>query len=318
MRTMRGLSALALVVTVAAACSSGTTTSASPSSAASVAPSVASMAPSVSPSAAACAPGTIKTATAGKLTIGTDNPAYPPYYAARKGGNTAPWDKDGGDPTTGEGFESAVAYAVAQQLGFTKDNVVWVVAPFNTVIAPGPKSFDFDINQVTYTAARADANDLTGGYYTFNQTVVVLKSGPFAKATTVAALKTAKLGAQTGTTSLDAINNVIKPTAKVSIYDSNDAAVQALSAKQIDGIVVDLPTSWYVTGVQAPDTVAIGQLGTKAGGAPEHFSLLLNKGSALTACLNQAIAALQTAGTLSALSDQWLPDKTSPVAELLP
>jgi polar amino acid transport system substrate-binding protein len=321
MRMLKGFAALASAAAFAAACSSGgPSATPSPTPAPSLAPSIApSVAPSPAPTATpdACAVGSLKTATTGKLTIGTDNPAYPPYYAPRTGGNTQPWDKDGGDPTTGEGFESAVAYAVASHLGFSNDSVVWVVAPFNTVIAPGPKPFDFDINQVTYTAARAQDNDLTDGYYTFSQTVVVLKTGPFAKVTAVSGLKAARLGAQVGTTSLDAISKVIKPTSAASIYDTNDAAIQALESKQIDGVVVDLPTSWYVTGVQAPDTIAIGQLGTAAGGAPEHFSLLLDKGSALTPCLNRALAAIGPAA-LGALEDKWLPVKTNPVPELQP
>jgi polar amino acid transport system substrate-binding protein len=323
MRILKGVTALALVAAFAAACSSGgASPSAVPSQAPSVAPSVASVAPSEAPTPSptpdACAPANLALKTAGKLTIGTDNPAYPPYYAARTGGNTPPWDKDQGDPTTGEGFESAVAYAVAQQLGYAKEDVVWVVAPFNTAIAPGPKAFDFDINQISYTPDRAQSNDLTDGYYTFNQTVVVRKDSAFAKVTTVSGLKDAKLGAQVGTTSLAAIQNVVKPTKEASVYDSNDAAIQALEAKQIDGVVVDLPTAYFLTTIQAPDTTIAGQLGTAAGGAPEHFSLLLDKGSALTPCLNTAIAALQGAGTLDALRNKWLPDKTNPVAELKP
>jgi polar amino acid transport system substrate-binding protein len=302
-----------------AACTGGATTrpaSLAPSAATTSASVEASVAPSAS--ADACARDSLKLTTAGKLTIGTDNPAYPPYFASNPAGNTAPWDKDQGDPTTGRGFESAVAYAVADKLGFAKADVVWVVAPFNTVIAPGPKAFDFDINQVSYTVERASANDLTDGYYTFNQTLVVRKDSKFAKVTSVAGLKAAKLGAQVGTTSLTAINKVIKPTTQASVYDSNDAAIQALEAKQIDGIVVDLPTAYFLTTIQAPDTAIAGQLGTAAGGASEHFSLLLDKGSTLTPCLNAAIAALQQAGTLDELRDKWLPDKTHPVPELQP
>jgi polar amino acid transport system substrate-binding protein len=302
------------------ACVGGAGTTPSPSSAApSVAPSTAaSVVPSVAPSANPCAKDTLKLTAPGRLTIGTDNPAYPPYYASNKAGNTKPWDKDQGDPTTGEGFESAVAYAVADKLGFGKGDVVWVVAPFNTAIAPGPKAFDFDINQVSYTPDRATANDLTDGYYEFNQTVVVRKDSKFAKVTSVAGFKNAKLGAQVGTTSLAAIQNVIKPATEASVYDSNDAAIQALEAKQIDGMLVDLPTAYFLTTIQTSDTAIAGQLGTAAGGAPEHFSLLLDKGSTLTPCLNDAIGALKTAGTLDQLRDKWLPDKTSPVAQLQP
>ena len=325
MRSALTSTTILLVAVALSACSTGGGASPSASSAAiaTAPPSVAASAsavPSEAPSATpdACAKDNLTTKAAGKLTVGTDNPAYPPYYASRTGGNTPPWDKDQGDPTTGEGFESAVAFAVAEKLGFAKTDIVWVVAPFNTVIAPGPKAFDFDINQVSYTPERADANDLTDGYYTFNQTVVVRKDSSFAKVTSVAGLKAAKLGAQVGTTSLAAITNVIKPTTQASVYDSNDAAIQALEAKQIEGMVVDLPTAYFLTTIQTKDTLIAGQLGTAAGGAPEHFSLLLDKGSALTPCLNSAIAALQQAGTLDQLRDKWLPDKTNPVPEMQP
>jgi polar amino acid transport system substrate-binding protein len=317
MRTTVRFSVALLATLVLAACSSGATPS--PSSVASASPSVAASEPaSVAPSVDACAKDSLTTLTAGKLTIGTDNPAYPPYFASNPAGNAEPWDKDQGDPNTGEGFESAVAFAIADQLGFTKADVVWVVAPFNTAIAPGPKAFDFDINQVSFTTDRAASNDLTDGYYEFNQTVVVRKDSAFAKVTSVAGLKDAKLGAQVGTTSLAAIENVIKPTNQASVYDSNDAAIQALEAKQIDGMLVDLPTAYFLTTIQTDDTTIAGQLGTAAGGAPEHFSLLLDKGSALTPCLNAAIGKLKTAGTLEELRDKWLPDKSSPVAELQP
>ena len=320
MRRAIPVTALLLASLAVGACTSGATptpSSAAPSAAASTA---ASVSPSVAPSATpdACAKDNLKLTTAGKLTIGTDNPAYPPYFAQNPAGNAKPWDKDQGDPNTGEGFESAVAYAVADKLGFAKADVVWVVAPFNTVIAPGPKAFDFDIGQVSYTPERATANDLTDGYYEFNQTVVVRKDSSFAKVTSVAGFKDAKLGAQVGTTSLAAIQNVIKPTTQASVYDSNDAAIQALEAKQIDGMLVDLPTAYFLTTIQTSDTAIAGQLGTAAGGAPEHFSLLLDKGSALTPCLNQVLATLKSAGTLDTLRDKWLPDKTNPVPELQP
>ena len=320
MRRAYPLTALLLASLAVGACTSG---GASQSPAGSTAPSVApstaaSVVPSVAPSADACAKGSLKLTAAGKLTIGTDNPAYPPYFAQNPAGNAAPWDKDQGDPNTGEGFESAVAYAIADKLGFAKGDVAWVVAPFNTAIAPGPKAFDFDINGVSFTAERAASNDLTDGYYEFNQTVVVRKDSTFAKVTSVAGFKDAKLGAQVGTTSLAAIQNVIKPTAEAAVYDSNDAAIQALEAKQLDGLLVDLPTAYFLTTIQTEDTTIAGQLGTAAGGAPEHFSLLLDKGSALTPCLNSAIGALKAAGTLDELRDKWLPDKTSPVAELQP
>jgi polar amino acid transport system substrate-binding protein len=319
---------LALVVVLAAACSSGggssQSASAAPSSAApsaSVAPSVsasatASASASASPSADACATGTLATKTAGKLTIGTDNPAYPPYYLPRDGGNTDPWDKDQGDPTTGKGFESSIAYAVAHKLGFADDAVTWVVVPFTNSFAPGPKTFDFDINQVANKPERAQGADLSESYYDGNQAVIVAKGGKFASATTLSGLKDAKLGAQIGTTSLDAIENVIKPTAEAMVYDTNDAAIAALKAKQIDGIVIDLPTAFFVTEIQTEGNTIIGQIGTAAGATPEQWSLVLEKDSPITACVNAAVTALRADGTLTNLRDQWLEDKT--VAELQP
>ena len=182
--------------------------------------------------------------------------------------------------------------------------------PFNNSYAPGPKTFDFDLNQVTATAARAESADLTDGYYFGPQTVVTLKSSPFAKATTIAELQSAKFGAQVGTTSLDAINNVIKPTKEASVFDSNDAAVQALGNKQIDAIMVDLPTSDYITNVQLDKATVVGTLDQ---GTPEHFSAVLAKDSPLTACVNGAIKALTDAGTLGGLVAKYLPFSTAPV-----
>jgi polar amino acid transport system substrate-binding protein len=321
MRTTR-IPLIAAVAMLAAACSGGgaASPSAAPSSAPSSAapsasaPASASVVPSTSPSASAdaCAKDSLATKTAGKLTIGTDNPAYPPYYLPRDGGNTEPWDKDGGDPTTGKGFESAVAYAVADKLGFGPDAVTWTVVPFLNSFAPGPKPFDYYIGQVANKPDRAQGADLSESYYDGNQAVIVAESSKFVAAKTIADLKDAKLGAQIGTTSLDAIDNVIKPTTQASIYDTNDAALTALKAKQIDGIVVDLPTSFYMTEVQTKGNKVIGQLGEATGATPEHWSLVLEKGSALTMCVDQAVTALRDAGTLIQIRDQWLEDKTIP------
>ena len=252
-------------------------------------------APSPSPSADACAKDSLATKTAGKLTIGTDNPAYPPYYLPREGGNTEPWDKDQGDPTTGKGFESAIAFAVADKLGFTPDEVTWIVVPFANSFKPGPKEFDYYINQVANKPERAETADLSESYYDGNQAVIVAQTSKFVSAKTIAELKDAKLGAQVGTTSLDAIENVIKPTNEASIYDTNDAALTALKAKQIDGIVVDLPTSFYMTEVQTKGNTIVGQLGQATGATPEHWSLVLEKDSPLTACVDQAVTALRDA-----------------------
>ena len=320
MRTTR-IPLIAAAALLVAACSggAGASPSAAPSSAApsSAAPSAsasasASVAPSTSPSADACAKDSLATKTAGKLTIGTDNPAYPPYYLPREGGNTEPWDKDQGDPTTGKGFESAIAFAVADKLGFTPDEVTWIVVPFANSFKPGPKEFDYFINQVANKPERAQTADLSESYYDGNQAVIVAQTSKFVSAKTIAELKDAKLGAQVGTTSLDAIENVIKPTNEASIYDTNDAALTALKAKQIDGIVVDLPTSFYMTEVQTNGNTIIGQLGQATGATPEHWSLVLEKDSPLTACVDQAVTALRDAGTLTTIRDQWLQDKTIP------
>jgi polar amino acid transport system substrate-binding protein len=317
MRTTRGVIALALVAALAAACSGGG--AASPSAAASAAaPSVApatdapsaaaSEAPSVepSPSADACATDTLAVKTPGTLTIGADNPAYPPYFATREGGNTPPWEDSDftGDPTTGEGFESAVGYAIAEELGFAAEAVTWIPVPFVNSYAPGPKDFDIYLSQVSAKPERAEAADLSDGYYDVLQSVVGLKDTPIASATTITALKDFTFGAQVGTTSYDTIVEVIQPTNDPQVFDTNDLAVKALKNGQIDGIVVDLPTADFVTNVQVPKAVAVGKFDT---GTDEHFSAVLEKGSALTPCVDAAIAALQEAGTLDALVDEHLP-----------
>lgn len=304
--------ALALTALIAVAACTGSSASPTPVPA-TLAPASqppASEAASPSPSANACARTALTLVAPGKLTIGTDNPAFPPYFAPKTGGNTPPWDASQGDPATGEGFESAVGYAIADKLGFTKDEVAWVVVPFNSSYAPGPKTFDFDLNQVTATPARAESADLSDGYYFGPQTVVTLKTSTFAKATTLAELQSARFGAQVGTTSYDAINSVIKPTKAASVFDTNDAAIQALGNKQLDAIVVDLPTAAFITNVQLDGSTIVGQLDQ---GTPEHFSAVLAKGSPLTACVNVAIKTLTDDGTLAALVAKWLPFSTVPV-----
>jgi polar amino acid transport system substrate-binding protein len=311
MRRALPITALLLSSLVLGACTSGATSSPSsaapsigPSAAASVA---ASVAPSPSPDA--CAKDTLTLKTAGKLTIGTDNPAYPPYFQIPSGTATPPWEL--GDPTNGEGFESAFAYALAAKLGFDKADVVWTVVPFDNSFAPGAKSFDLDVNQVSYKAERAQAVDLSDGYYTLNQSIVALKANALASAKTIADLKGYKFGAQVGTTSLDTINDVIAPTAAAMVYNSNDDAVAALKAKQIDGLVVDLPTAFYVTAAQVENSVIVGQFAPPTGADAEHFSVVLAKGSPLTSCVNAAIAAMKSDGSLDAITKEWLSDKAS-------
>ena len=305
---------LGVVSLLLAACGPGgsTTAPSSPSSAAPTQPASLAPAETVEPTQDACAPASLATKTAGTLTIGTDNPAYPPYFQAREGGNTEPWDPSQGDPTTGKGFESATAYAIAEQLGFTSDQVAWIAVRFNKSFAPGPKDFDIYINQVTFTQDRAENADLSDGYYFGNQTVVVMKDSEFAGATTLTQLKDAELGAQVGTTSLATIEDVIQTTPGASVFDSTDDAIDSMKNGQIDGLVVDLPTAGFITTVQAPRSMILGQIGEAAGGQPEHFSLVLELDSPLTACVNTAIAALDADGTLDALSNEWLPFNSAP------
>ena len=238
-----------------------------------------------------CAPANLKTHSSGVLTVATDTPAYEPWFVDNK-------------PSNGKGFESAVAYAVAKQLGFPADKVKWVHAAFNSVIAPTPKTFDFDINEVSITAKRAKIIDFSSGYYDVAQAIVTLKSSKFAHVTTIAGLKGAKLGAQKGTTSFDAINQVIRPSRTPAEYPTNDLAVEALQNGQIDGLVVDLPTGLYVTAAQVKGSVIAGQLPVT--GTPEQFGLVLEKGSPLTSCVTKAVDALRADGTLTALQKQWL------------
>ena len=311
MRSAVTSSVVLLVAVLAAACSTtGASPAASTAASAATSPSAAaseSTAPSGSPDA--CAKDNLTTTAAGKLTIGTDNPAYPPYFQIPDGTPTAPWEL--GDPTNGQGFESAFAYALADKLGFAKTDVAWVVVPFDNSFAPGPKTFDIDVNQVSYKAERAQAVDLSDGYYTLNQSIVALKDNGLASAKTVADLKAFKFGAQVGTTSLDTINNVIAPSAAAMVYTTNDEAIAGLKAKQIDGLVVDLPTSFYVTAVQVENSVIVGQFAPPTGADAEHFSVVLAKGSPLTACVNAAIATMKSDGSLDAITKEWLSDKAS-------
>jgi polar amino acid transport system substrate-binding protein len=252
---------------------------------------------------ASCAKGDLNLVSSGTLTIGTDNPAFPPWFG---GTPKSPWKVS--DPRSGKGYESAVAYAVAKQLGFTKDEVSWKHVPFNNSFAPGPKSFDFDINQISFTPARAKVVDFSDSYYDVNQSVVVNKGTPIASAKTVAALKPYELGAQLGTTSYQYIQQNIKPSKKPSVFPSNAGAVQALKNKQIDGLVVDLPTAFYVTAVQVPNSKVLGQFPAQPGG--EHFGMVFQKGNSLVRCVNSALSKLRDNGTLKQLQQQWLAKAT--------
>lgn len=303
--------ALVALLAVAACSTTGASPSASPSAEPSAPPSASAPASAEpSPTLDACAKENLTTVTPGTLTIGTDNPAYPPYFDPPGDGETAtdPWEL--GDPTNGRGFESAVAYAIADELGFAKEEVVWTYVPFNNSFAPGEKTFDFDINQISYTAERAQAVDMSEGYYFLNQALVAVEGTPIASATSVADLQQYRLGAQVGTTSLAYISEQIQPTTEPSVYDTNDAAIAALNAGQIDGIVVDLPTAFFITAAQMDDGVIVGQF-PAAEGEQEYFSLVLAKDSPLTDCVNGAIAALKESGELEAITQEWLSDKAN-------
>ncbi|MBO4255997.1 ABC transporter substrate-binding protein [Streptomyces griseorubiginosus] len=241
-----------------------------------------------------CAKGELATKASGKLTIATDEPAYEPWFKDDK-------------PANGKGFESAVAYAVAQQLGYDKSAVVWQSVPFNKAFAPGVKTFDFDINQVSISAERKKAVDFSSGYYEVRQAVIALKGSKAAKATGIADLKNLKLGAQVGTTSLNYISDVVKPSQEAAAYSKNDQAISALKNGQVDAIVTDLPTAFYVTAAQVTNAKIVGQFENQ-GGTPEQFGLVLDKGSALTSCVSSAVDALRKDGTLAKLEKQWLSD----------
>jgi polar amino acid transport system substrate-binding protein len=252
-------------------------------------------APAASPAGSAspaCTPDQLRTVAAGKLTVATDNPAYPPWFVDNK-------------PENGQGFESAMAYAVATRLGYTNDAVVWTRVGFNAAIQPGPKSFDFDINEFSITEDRKKAVDFSAPYYDVAQAVVALKSSKIAGADSVAGLKGAKLGAQVGTTSYTAITQSIKPAPAPQVYNTNDDAIKALQNGQIDGLVVDLPTAFYITSAQVDNSVIVGQL-PQAPGTPEQFGLVLDKDSPVTACVSRAVDALRADGTLARLARQWL------------
>lgn len=276
----------------AAATSSGG--AASSSSGASSAPGSATALP------AACTPDKMQTKKAGTLTIATDQPVYEPWFVDNK-------------PENGKGFEGAVAYAVAKELGYATGQVSWVRAHFDAVISPAPKNFDFDINEFSITPDRAKVVDFSSGYYDVTQAIVTVKGSKIATASSVADLKAAHLGAQIGTTSLDAINDQIKPAQQPAVFQTNDAAVQALQNGQIDGIVTDLPTAFYMSSAQVKNGVLVGQLPQPPGQRPEQFGLLLEKGSSITSCVSAAVDALRADGTLSKLADQWLTKAGAPV-----
>ena len=249
---------------------------------------------SAAPTAAAtatdtCTKDTLATLTPGTLTIATGEPAYYPWVIDDK-------------PESGQGFEAAVAYAVATKLGYANADVTWVRTTFDGAIAPGPKEFDFNLQQYTITDERKNAVDFSSPYYTTPQAIVAVKGGKLDGVTTIAELKDAKLGAGVGTTAIDLITTTVGGTPQV--FNDNAAAVAALKNGQIDGVVVDLPTAFYLSGVEVENGIIAGQF--PLSGSGDNFGLLLAKGSPLTACVSQAVDALKADGTLDSIAATWL------------
>ncbi|HWQ23401.1 MAG TPA: ABC transporter substrate-binding protein [Gaiellaceae bacterium] len=248
-----------------------------------------------------CAKSSLNLLQPGKLTLATDNPAFPPWWG---GGETRkPWKVS--NPYSGQGYESAVAYAVARQLGFAKGEVEWRAVPFAQSFRPGKKNFDWYMAQVSYTPERDKAVDFSNAYYFVNQALVGRKGTGIARARSIADLRPYRLGAQLGTTSYQYIVDFIRPSSKPLAYDTNDLAVQALKNGQIDGIVVDLPTAFYVTAVQVEDGVIVGQFPNR-GGSRERFGMVFEQGNPLRRCVNKALNRLWANGTIKALQNRWL------------
>jgi polar amino acid transport system substrate-binding protein len=248
------------------------------------------------PAAPKCDKADLQLASSGQLTVGTDKPAFPPYF-------------EDDDPTNGKGFESAVAYAIADQLGFDKSEVKWKVVPFNASFKPGPKDFDFDVNQISITEPRKRAVDFSEPYYESPQAVIAQKKAPASNATSLADLKDASIGVQIGTTSLDAVNASIQPSKQPKVFDDSNAVVTALKQGQVDAAVVDLPTALFLTAVEIPSAKVVGQFSAPGG---DTWGALLEKDSPLTECVSKAITDLKDSGELDKITEQWMGSETAP------
>jgi polar amino acid transport system substrate-binding protein len=303
MRVRTGIAAVSVVLLPLAACapaddSSGTTasdddnTSAPPTSAAPSDTGSVTSEPSPTEAAVMTPECTAALKNAGQLTVGTDSPAYDPWFSDN-------------DPTNGKGFESAVAYAVAGRLGFSSDQVAWVKVPCNTSYKPGDKEFDFDINQISITPERAKVVDFSDGYYTAAQAVIAIKGTDITGATSIGDLAGFKLGAQTGTTSLQVIRDDIHAQDDPAVFEDTNAAKQALVNGQVDGIVADLPTAFYITAAEIKNSVIVGQF-VSPSSEPEQFGMLFEKGDPLVGCVDAALAAMTADGTLDQIQQQWL------------
>ena len=237
-----------------------------------------------------------KTVADGVLTIGTGSPAYGPWVVDDK-------------PESKQGFEAAVAYAVAEELGYSDANVKWVRTTFDEAIQPGKKNFDFNLQQYSITDERKQTVSFSDGYYTTNQAIVGLTDSAAKGVTTLAAIKKLKLGAQAGTTSLDYINNVIKPDTEPFVYDDNAGAKAALEAKQIDAAIFDLPTALYVSAVEIEGSSVLGQFPADATAKADEFGLVFDLDNPLVSCVNTALAAIKESGSLAEITSTWLSSK---------
>jgi polar amino acid transport system substrate-binding protein len=246
-----------------------------------------------------CGPSNMTLLKSGTLTIGTDNPAFPPYFG---GAEKKPWKIS--NPYSGQGYESAFAYAVASQLGFAKKQVAWTPLVWTASFKPGKKPFDIYLAQISYLPERAKNAAFSNSYYFVNQAVVANAGTPITRVKTMAGLRPYKLGVTIGTTAYDYVNSFVKPSQKPNVYDSQTDAVSALNAKQIDGIVVDFPSTGYIVNVQLKNGVIVGRLPTR--GTREHFGLVLPKDSPNLRCVNRAVNRLWANGTIKALQKKWI------------
>jgi polar amino acid transport system substrate-binding protein len=251
--------------------------------------------------AAACAEG--KTLEDGTLTIATGEPAFPPYVV-----DDAPENK--------QGFEAAVAWAVAEQMGFGDDSVTWVRTTFDEAIQPGTKNFDFNLQQYSISPERAEVVSFSDPYYSTNQAIVALDGSPAEGATSIDDLKDVRFGVQAGTTSLEFATEVIQPDSEVQVYNDNAAAKAALEADQIDAIVADLPTALYISAVEIEGSSVVGQFPLEAGGQSDQFGMVFEKDNPLVECVNLALAALTESGELQAITEEWM--VTDDVAPVIP
>jgi polar amino acid transport system substrate-binding protein len=293
---MRQMSVAAMAAIAVLAASAGLAGCASESSSSSASPTGAAAAGgSSSAAAASCTNSAIQDQlfAKGQLTVATDKPVYPPWFVDNK-------------PTNGQGYESAVAYAVADQLGFSKSQVTWAYEPFDSSYAPGTKKFDFDINEISYSAARAQAVTFSDSYYDVQQALVALKGSPIVSKHSPADLKGYVYGDQVGTTSLTFINSQIQPAKTPKVFETLNDVKQALGTKQIAALVTDTPTAEFIT-TEIPHSVVVAQFPSTG----EHYGLLFAKGNPLVTCVNKALATLKSNGTLAKLTGQYLKDFTS-------